>query len=67
MSELPEGWTTCRLKEAIEGIQAGFASGKKDVKGGLSHLRMNNISVDGKLNLELLRTVPQSLASHNHT
>jgi type I restriction enzyme, S subunit len=67
MSELPEGWATCRLQDAIEDIQAGFASGKKDVKGGLFHLRMNNISVDGKLNLELLRTVPQSLASHNHT
>ncbi len=66
MSELPEGWTTCRLKDAIEDIQAGFASGKKDVKGGLSHLRMNNISVDGKLNLGLLRTVPRSLAGHNH-
>jgi type I restriction enzyme, S subunit len=67
MSDLPKGWATCRLQDAIEDIQAGFASGKKDVEGGLFHLRMNNISVDGNLNLELLRTVPQSLASHNHT
>src|SRR5687767_11996459 len=66
MSELPAGWTTCSIEHAIESIQAGFASGRKDVEGGLFHLRMNNISVDARLNLELLRTVPQSLASHNH-
>jgi len=66
MSELPEGWTTCKLEDVIEDYQAGFASGKKDVENGLKHLRMNNISVDGRLNLELLRTVPISLASKSH-
>jgi type I restriction enzyme S subunit len=66
MRELPEGWTSCELKDVIGDFQAGFASGKKDVENGLKHLRMNNIGVDSKLNLELLRTVPPSLASQSH-
>lgn len=66
MSELPNGWASCHLSDVVDDAQAGFASGKKDVKEGLSHLRMNNISVDGKLNFDLIRTVPRSLASQNH-
>lgn len=41
-------------------IQNGFACGNKDVKDGISHLRMNNISDLGILNLDLVRTVPLS-------
>lgn len=66
MSELLKGWTTCKLEDVVEGLQSGFASGKKDVENGLKHLRMNNIGVDGKLNLELLRTVPSRLANRSH-
>lgn len=66
MSELPEGWTSTALKDVLEDVQSGFASGEKGVEGGLKHLRMNNIGVDGKLNLDLLRTVPVTLASERH-
>ncbi len=66
MSELPAGWVRCKLDDVILDYQPGFASGKKDVADGLKHLRMNNISVDGKLNLDLVRTVPRPLASQRH-
>ena len=66
MSDLPNGWARCHLSDVVDDTQAGFASGKKDVQEGLPHLRMNNISVDGKLNLDLIRTVPRSLANESH-
>jgi type I restriction enzyme S subunit len=66
MSELQKGWTSTTLKDVLEDFQSGFASGEKDVDGGLKHLRMNNIGVEGKLNLDLLRTVPAALASQRH-
>jgi type I restriction enzyme S subunit len=66
MSQLPAGWVRCKLDDVILDHQPGFASGKKDVADGLKHLRMNNISVDGKLNLDLVRTVPRYLASQRH-
>lgn len=66
MSQLPEGWVVTELASVISNYQAGFASGKKDVDGGIPHLRMNNIGVKGELNLDLLRTVPESLAQSQH-
>ena len=66
MSELPLGWSRSQLQDIIADYQPGFASGKKNVANGLHHLRMNNISVDGRLNLELVRKVPPSLASQRH-
>jgi type I restriction enzyme S subunit len=66
MNNLPRDWTRTILAKVLEDCQAGFASGKKDVPDGLPHLRMNNIGVNGKLNLELLRTVPPSLAKEHH-
>jgi type I restriction enzyme S subunit len=66
MSQLPSTWSTFELKNVIDDLQAGFASGEKAVAGGLKHLRMNNISVDGSLNLDLVRTVPATLASDSH-
>jgi type I restriction enzyme S subunit len=66
MSGLPEGWASCSIRDVLEDSQAGFASGKKDVPKGLPHLRMNNISIDGKLDLSLLRTVPHNLAGERH-
>ena len=66
MSELPEGWVMCSLKEVLLDYQSGFASGKKDIQNGLIHLRMNNITTGGKLNLDLLRKVPPDLANSKH-
>ena len=66
MSELPQGWTEVTVADVIESFQAGFASGEKDVDDGLPHLRMQNIGVDGELDLSLLRRVPRSLASSRH-
>jgi len=64
--DLPEGWARAPLAQVIDDLQAGFASGEKNVKGGLPHLRMNNIALNGKLDLSLLRTVPKRLAGLQH-
>ncbi|HEY3318938.1 MAG TPA: restriction endonuclease subunit S [Planctomycetota bacterium] len=65
-SDLPEGWTNTTVADVISDIQPGFASGQKDVENGLSHLRMNNIGEEGNLVLDLVRTVPHSLARPQH-
>src|SRR4051812_26179762 len=62
----PNGWTVTRLSDVVEDAQSGFASGEKDVVGGLKHLRMNNIGEEGALVLGLLRTVPHELARDHH-
>jgi type I restriction enzyme S subunit len=64
--ELPKGWATARVEQVIEDFQPGFASGEKNVEGGVAHLRMNNIGLDGELVLDLLRTVPEKLAKSRH-
>ncbi|MCP5522974.1 MAG: restriction endonuclease subunit S [Verrucomicrobiales bacterium] len=63
---LPQGWVSVPLSETIEDVQPGFASGRKDVEGGITHLRMNNIGLEGELVLDLLRTVPPELAKPRH-
>lgn len=62
--ELPEGWEWKRLgdKAILIDIQPGFACGKKDVIDGIPHLRMNNISKDGLLNMSLVRRIPKDKA-----
>jgi type I restriction enzyme S subunit len=60
--ELPDNWTWTTLSEVIIDARPGFASGKKDVIGGIPHLRMNNIGPDCRLNLDIVRTVPKELA-----
>jgi type I restriction enzyme S subunit len=66
LPELPEGWEWVTLGNIIIDAQPGFASGKKDVKGGLPHLRMNNIDSECNLNLNLLRTVPKELGEEKY-
>ena len=39
-------WKTLRLEDICESIQPGFAEGKKNVKDGTIHLRMNNIGTN---------------------
>lgn len=62
--ELPEGWEWKRVgdKAVLIDIQPGFACGKKDVVDGIPHLRMNNISKDGLLNMSLVRRIPKDKA-----
>src|SRR5262245_49845393 len=64
--EVPQGWATAQVGEGIEDCQSGFASGEKNVEGGVAHLRMNNIGLNGELVLDLVRTVPQRLAKPHH-
>ncbi|MHB8522632.1 MAG: restriction endonuclease subunit S [Limisphaerales bacterium] len=66
IDELPQGWATAPVSEVIEDLQPGFASGEKNVEGGVAHLRMNNIGLDGELVLDLVRTVPEKLAKPRH-
>lgn len=40
-------------------VRNGFACGDKNVDGGIPHMRMNNISDQGLLDLTLVRTIPQ--------
>lgn len=66
LPELPEGWEWMSLGNIIVSAQPGFASGKKDVKDGLFHLRMNNIDSECNLNLDLVRTVPKKLGEEKY-
>ncbi|MGI8553380.1 MAG: restriction endonuclease subunit S [Dehalococcoidia bacterium] len=63
---LPESWSWTTVGDLVIDALPGFASGEKVVPNGVRHLRMNNIGSEGKLNLELVRTVPSQLASARH-
>ena len=65
-AQLPHGWESTLVAEVIDGFQPGFASGEKNVEGGVPHLRMNNIGLSGALVLDLIRTVPERLAKPQH-
>ncbi len=66
--ELPEGWEWKRLgdKEVLTDIQPGFACGIKDVIDGVPHLRMNNVSKDGFLDISLIRRIPRDKAEKSN-
>jgi type I restriction enzyme S subunit len=55
--QIPTRWTTKLLEDICEDIQPGFAQGKKDVKNGVVHLRMNNIGTNFEINFDLVRTI----------
>lgn len=61
----PKNWPVDRLGNHIADWQAGFASGKKEVEGGVRQLRMNNITTSGWINLDLVRTVTRH-KKHEH-
>jgi type I restriction enzyme S subunit len=63
---LPKGWASTSVGEVIEDLRSGFASGEKSVEGGVAHLRMNNIGLNGELVLDLVRTVPEKLAKPDY-
>ncbi|MBI4653583.1 MAG: restriction endonuclease subunit S [Nitrospirae bacterium] len=62
--DLPEGWVWRKLgdKNVLTDIHPGFACGTKDVINGIPHLRMNNISKDGFLDMSLVRRIPKDKA-----
>jgi restriction endonuclease S subunit len=43
-------------------MQPGYACGKKDVVGGVVHLRMNNVTKEGSFDATLLRRIPRDVA-----
>ncbi|MCL4465476.1 MAG: restriction endonuclease subunit S [Chloroflexi bacterium] len=66
LDDLPEGWLWTHVGDVVLDAQAGFSSGKKDVPGGLPHLRMNNITSECTLDIKEVRTVPPQLAKPRH-
>ena len=61
--KLPKGWKWTEIKEVTKEIQTGFACSKKyessPEKGGIPHLRPNNIGFDGKLDLSKITYIPK--------
>lgn len=45
---LPPGWRWVRLGDCLTDVQPGIACGDKSLSEGIPHLRMNNISSDGR-------------------
>jgi type I restriction enzyme S subunit len=64
---LPRGWTLALVDDVTSDVRSGFASGNKNVHGGISQLRMNNIGVGGELVLDIVRSVPPDLAKPNYS
>lgn len=64
--ELPKGWVQAKLGDMVTGAHTGFAAGEKEVSHGLRHLRMNNIGLNGELDMGLIRTVHPEMAGHDH-
>ena len=57
---LPPGWRWVRLGNCLTDVQPGIACGDKSLTEGVPHLRMNNISSDGRIDLSLLWRIPVS-------
>ncbi|MDA9323094.1 restriction endonuclease subunit S [Flavobacteriaceae bacterium] len=53
----PVNWKPMKLKEALESTQNGFAEGKRD-ENGTAQLRMNNVTSDGRIDLEKVAMIP---------
>jgi restriction endonuclease S subunit len=56
--QLPAGWKPVRLSEVISNAQNGFAEGERD-DFGIAQLRMNNVTRDGRINLEKIAMIPK--------
>jgi type I restriction enzyme, S subunit len=55
--DIPNDWFSGKLRNMIEDLQTGFASGERD-DNGIVQLRMNNITDDGRFDFEELLKVP---------
>jgi type I restriction enzyme S subunit len=49
-------------KKVCMNINPGFACGTKNVQDGVPHLRMNNISTNGRPDFSLIRRIPKQIA-----
>jgi type I restriction enzyme, S subunit len=49
-------------KKVCMEIHPGFACGTKDVRDGIPHLRMNNVSINGNPDFSLIRRIPKEIA-----
>ncbi|MFH1951492.1 MAG: restriction endonuclease subunit S [Pseudomonadota bacterium] len=56
--KLPKGWRWEKIGDHISNFQSGLACGEKSKNTGHPHLRMNNISKEFKLDLDLLWKIP---------
>lgn len=56
--KIPSSWKVCTIGEIIGEYQNGFAEGER-AGSGISQLRMNNINIDGTLNLNTITTIPR--------
>lgn len=53
----PKAWKSFQLKNVIDNSQNGFAEGKRD-ENGISQLRMNNVTRDGRIDLTKVAMIP---------
>lgn len=53
----PVGWKISKIKNVISDSQNGFAEGLRD-ENGIQQLRMNNVTRDGRINLEKVAMIP---------
>lgn len=56
--KLPKGWKWEKIGNCISNTQSGIASGEKSRSEGIMHLRMNNISRKGNLDLTEFWRIP---------
>jgi len=63
---LPPGWKWARLGDYLTDLQLGIACGDKSLTEGVPHLRMNNISAKGEIDLSLLWRISVSADDLKH-
>src|SRR2546421_4147747 len=63
-NELPADWAAVPLRAGlITDIQTGFACGAHNRMGdGIAHLRPMNVSTEGRIDLSVLKSVPEKEA-----
>lgn len=55
--DFPIKWKVLKIAKVISNSQNGFAEGKRDING-IPQLRMNNVTRDGRINLEKVSMIP---------
>ncbi len=58
LRSFPVNWKTMKLAEVLENTQNGFAEGKRDERG-IPQLRMNNVTREGRIDLEKIAMIPK--------
>jgi type I restriction enzyme S subunit len=57
IGKIPKEWEVVSLRDTVEEIKNGFASGKRD-EDGITQIRMNNVTTDGRLIFDSYLKVP---------